>query len=446
MAGLPADATAATAAIVPTTAPQSARAQSADHPTATTPILTLDQCIALARENSLDLRIAENALSSANLSRRALGAARLPQIKLGGNASASPTFDRFGYDPVITDYGQIAGQIIAEQTLYDGGAYRLKTKQAQLDIESLTLARRIAERDLVYTVKQIFIEILRAKEEIGLRRQSLSRLADYLNLVKNLYGGAQASYTDVLKTEIQLSSANAALLSTTEALALGKYELSEMIGAEPDTAFDVRGALDSLIAARTNAIPPGTDTAAAGLVKSLESKSNDLAVARSDIDIAITHREKYPTVSLLADAGLLTSLENPDLEERMNHVGYSAGIILELPLVDWGQRSLREREQRLAAQDARYRARAYERSLAREVRSLTLQIETLERGLSDLRTRAKRAEENFVLTKSKYVGGAAPATEVLEAQQLITDTRLEELQARADILKLTARIEQILAR
>jgi outer membrane protein TolC len=403
-------------------------------------VLTLDECIALAKKNSPSLRIAENALSSAAFSRKGLFASRFPQVKINSGASAAPVFNRFGYDTAITDYGQIAAQIIAEQTLYDGGIYGLKARQMQVDLENLRIARTISERDIVFSVKQVFIEILRAREEIELDRQSLMQLTDYLNLVKNLCASGRVHYTDVLKTTIQLSSANASLQKARESSTLSYYELAEMIGATPDTAFDVRGSLDSL-----SVMLVDTTAAEGTFPQSLESRSNELAVTRSGLDAAITHREKFPTVSLVADAGLLTSLTDP-VADRWDHVGYSAGISVDVPLMDWGQRRMREKQQQLAIQTARYQAEAFNRSQTRELRSLSLQIRNLAQRISDLRTTAKDADNNYVLTKAKYLGGAAPVTEVLDAQQLVTDTRLEELQARADMLRLSARLEQILTR
>jgi outer membrane protein TolC len=103
-------------------------------------------------------------------------------------------------------------------------------------------------------------------------------------------------------------------------------------------------------------------------------------------------------------------------------------------------------QQRLAVENARYEAEAFERSQTIEIRSLLLRIGNLEQRLNDLRITEKDAGDNYDLTKSKYLGGAAPVTEVLAAQQLVTDTQIEELAARSDILKLSTRLEQIVAR
>jgi len=42
-----------------------------------------------------------------------------------------------GYDPALSNGGQISGQVIVQQSLYDGGIRGLKSDQLSLDIDRL---------------------------------------------------------------------------------------------------------------------------------------------------------------------------------------------------------------------------------------------------------------------------------------------------------------------
>jgi outer membrane protein TolC len=66
--------------------------------------------------------------------------------------------------------------------------------------------------------------------------------------------------------------------------------------------------------------------------------------------------------------------------------------------------------------------------------------------LRSIRMSLKAAEENFALTKAKYASGGVLSLEVLSAQQLLTDLRLEELDSIADAQLLLAKLEQITSR
>ena len=82
--------------------------------------LTLDQCLQLARSNSPALRAADDAAQASELSQSELTTTALPQLKAGLGGSYAPVPPSFGYDPIISNGGQIAGQIMLEQSLYDG--------------------------------------------------------------------------------------------------------------------------------------------------------------------------------------------------------------------------------------------------------------------------------------------------------------------------------------
>jgi outer membrane protein len=170
-------------------------------------VFTLDRCLALARTQSPRMRSAENAIRTAELSQAELSTTKLPRMKLGASSIYAPSSGSFGYDPALSNGGQVAGQVMVQQSLYDGGIRGLKSDQLSIDIDRLAKEKRIAERDLVFSVKQAFIETLRSEQEITLQEESARQLRDYLDIVRRLSKVGSAAYTDVLKTELQLSNA-----------------------------------------------------------------------------------------------------------------------------------------------------------------------------------------------------------------------------------------------
>ena len=93
---------------------------------------------------------------------------KLPQFSFEGSAIYAPSSNHFGYDPAISNGGQFSGQIVARQSVYDGGIRSIRANQLGIDIDLRVKEYRMAERDLRYAVKQAFIEVLRSEEEIQL--------------------------------------------------------------------------------------------------------------------------------------------------------------------------------------------------------------------------------------------------------------------------------------
>jgi outer membrane protein len=406
------------------------------------PVLTLDRCLLLARQHNLRLRVTENASHAAALSRDELMTTRLPQFQFEASALYAPSSGHFGYDPLITNSGQFAGQIVGRQSLYDGGIRNLRVDQIGVDIDLRGREARATQRDLTYSVKQAFIEALRAEQEIQLQSESVSQLASYLERVKQLSIAGNASTTDILKTQVQLSSAEISLYKSRESYSAAKYALSELIGTAIDTSFTVTGSLD-------DAASPSIDSLSSGSGDSLENVELSMAaltIQRNKLDLELTRHELSPTVSLVGDAGLLTSRDNLRLpyDQRGGILGYSVGLVFELRFFNWGATDLRVQQRESAGKTLELQSELLRRSIISESKKIRLSLIESRRRLIMLRENINASEENFLLTKSKYLAGGTLSLEVLSAQQLLTDSRLLELQTAADICILSARLEQLL--
>jgi outer membrane protein TolC len=408
-------------------------------------LFTLDRCLTLARLQSPQMRSAQNAIRTAELSHAELSTTKLPRIKLGASSIYAPSSGSFGYDPAISNGGQVSGQVIVQQSLYDGGIRGLKSDQLSLDINRLEKEKRIAERDLMFSVKQAFVETLRSGQEIVLQDESVHQLRDYLDIVRRLSKVGNAAYTDVLKTELQLSNAQLSYQKATEEFAVAKYSLAELIGVPLDTSFSIVGSLNDTTYTATDLSPLTTSPDS---LSNLEMSATSLAIKRSLLEVDLAQHENYPTIIFVGDAGLLTSGDNLRLprDERANMFGFSLGLALEIPLVNWGATDLRAQQKQLDADNLRLQSDLLQRSLTTETRKTQVQISKQRERLRSLQNNLKSAEDNFLLTKSKYAGGGTLSLEVLSAQQLLTETKLSELQTMADIQILAAKMEQLTTR
>jgi outer membrane protein TolC len=363
-------------------------------------------------------------------------------VKLSSDASYAPASGTHGYDPAITDGGQLGARIAVQQSLYDAGVRSLRSEQLSAERNALVKEKQITQRDLVFAVEQLFVEALRSQNEIELQQQSMKQLKDYLELVQQLMKGGQGSYTDMLKTQMQLQTAERSLQKAHESLAFTKYTLAEVMGRSIDTSFTIEGSLESLLAA------PPMEEASLDLSQNLDVTLAQLNVSKSAFEIEIQKSERLPVIGAFADAGLLTSIDNLRLpsSERSGMFGYMVGLSLEIPLFTWGATDLRVQQKQLATDALGLQLEAVRRSVSTEYQKTQLQLKRAEERVHSLRVSLKAADENFVLTKSKYASGGVLSLEVLAAQQLLTDLKLDELQTLADRQALLAKMERITKR
>jgi outer membrane protein TolC len=375
---------------------------------------------------------------AAELSLSELERTALPQISGTGAATYTPVPPRFGYDPAITDGGQLAGQIVVRQSIYDAGMRGLKSDQLRLDVERVARERDLAGQELTFAVKRAYAEALRAQEEVELQQESHRQLVEYGELVRRLYIGGTTNYADVLKAEMHTSMAWLALEKARESSATARVSLSELIGIPVDSAATFSNPVAEF---------SGSLTDTSDLSHNLELSIARVELEKRKLEIQLANRETLPALSLIADAGYLSSGENLRLPrtDRLNTWGYSIGLGLEIPILNWGATGLRVEQKQLAADDVRLQIELLQRSVSSEIVKTLLQLAQARARLLTLRETKRKAGENFLLTKSKYAGGGTLASEVFAAQQLMTDTKMDELQTNADIRLLTARLERLTA-
>lgn len=406
---------------------------------------TLEQCVALAKERSPALRSAHNLARTSDLALQELATTKYPQVKLGALAMYAPAVNHFGYDPAISNGGEYAAQLFVQQSVYDGGVRGLRSDQMQIDMEQRRTDIRRSERDIVFAVRQEYVDVLRAQRESEFVRESVRQLEEYLELIKRLAKGGTASSTDVLKTEVQIANARLDLQRTEEQVEISTIALKETMGLPPDTAFVPAGTLQAL----SNSV---IDSLAAIHIErpdsNLDLLRSRMEVAKSLIDVDVAHHELFPTVSLIADAGMVTSGENLRLpqDEREPILGFSVGVTVELPLLNWGATDLRVQQKQIASENLRLEHEQLLRTVNAQARTLRLHFANVLQRVRTSRQIIEQADGNFLLTKSKYVTGSALSLEVLAAQQLLIESKRVETQALVDVQTILARIDQLLTR
>ncbi len=403
---------------------------------------TLEQCLNLAKQNSLTLRSVQNELSKVRLALSEIRTTGLPKINAKAGSGYAPDARNFGYDPAITDGGQLNVQIEVEQSVYDGGLRGVKLSELDVELKRLAMERQIAERLLIAEIKQRFIELLQAQHQIELLQESVEQLMTYTELTQSLYHGGAVGYGDVLKSQIQLSNAKVSLQTARESAAIAASALAEQMGIRADTTFIATGSLDTLALQYSGPLINLADSTLTGNPELLAAQFD---IEKSKLEIKATRGERKPTVDFVADAGWLTSRNNLLVPpgDRYSGLGFSAGFVATLPLFNWGATGMHIQQKKLEMESYKLQSQLLERSLQGKFDRLRLQLANGFQRLSTLQSNMHTVEQNYLLTKSTYAGGGSSATEVLVAQQLLVETKLTELEMLTNLSLTSVQLEQI---
>lgn len=404
--------------------------------------LSLQDCLRLAKEHDLRMQAVLNRVHHAALAHEASTTGSLPQITLGLAGSIAPRRDRYGYDPAVTDGGQLSAQVILRQSIFDAGVRSVKREQLRIDQERAGIDVRLAERDRTLDVTQAFIVARRTQRRATTLEESRDRLAEYLSLVRSASQAGAASQTDVLKTEIQLSMIASDVRSAKSDDAIARLTLAETIGITIDTTITVgdggeEGPSPGL------AMPISPDS-----LYPLELSRLELDRRRADLDVEIARDERLPVIGLVADAGYLGSVDNlrAPTNERYVTLGVSVGVQVELPLFDGGATRLRIQEEQLNAGIQQIAVEEARRSLTAEYGRVVIALAAAEQRLVDAQSRERATADHYGLTVTRFAAGGTSSLEVLDALKLLTEIMLETTDVRAEIDLGRAKLNHVLAR
>ncbi|HET7153604.1 MAG TPA: TolC family protein [Candidatus Kapabacteria bacterium] len=398
------------------------------HAAAQTDSLSLEQCIQRALNYNAGIKVAQLDIRGAQLRHEEFGLTNLPFFAARSHVLWAPDN---GYDPALTNGGELAAQVGVELPLYDGGIKSIGLDQSSVDIQRAERAKALTERDITFETKIAYYTLLRTEHEYALQQQSVTQLQDYLDLTTRLKAGGIADQTDILKTQIQLDQEQIALRKSAQEIRQAKISLSQILGGM--TAIEIK---DSAVL-DTSSVSEMTD------LQTLDEQVSQLGIQSAQYNITLAQTENRPRISLSADAGALSSLDNLRANGFHNVFGYSALAELSLPLWNWGIADRRAEEQQTVVEGLKAQDELLQKSIVAEWNAAREDFISAKETFESLTTTVQSADDNYTLSKAQFVGGHGRSLEVLDAQKLLTDTKLDVEKARADILIAKARLERL---
>lgn len=379
--------------------------------------LTLDHAIAVARVANAGLPVAALEVQIGEEARREAEAVRRVQLALTGDFVFAPPN---GYDPVLTNGGEERFQLSAGKLLYDGGASAAAIRQADARRGVAAARYRQAVRDVDFEVRVRFAELLAAGREITAQRAGLDRLREYESLLESRQRAGQAVAADILRTRVEITSAEAAVIDAETRQDGARIALNHLMGRDPDT-FLTPAPLPP------PAPPAGSSPAPWQSVPEIDAAKQAADAASAALEIA--RAEKKPHLTLLADAGLWGSdttqfvptdyaATHPGAtfgDRLRRDLGYSVTLNFYLPLTGFGAIRARIAQAALAVEQAQKNQHAtetqaaYEWNLARKVMGRAFRQYQMFSGAEPV------ARDAFLEAESRYRGGAGSSLEVLDA-------------------------------
>ncbi|HET8649627.1 MAG TPA: TolC family protein [Gemmatimonadales bacterium] len=329
-------------------------------------------------------------------------------------------------------------QLIALDTLYDGGRLRTNQSVVRQQLAAAGAGYRMLEKDVELEVRLAFYDAARAQTEIATRQQGLARLETYRHLVEARRAAGQGVSADLLRVNGRIGSERAELAAATSRLVEAKLELNQLMGRVPDTTLELAPL----------PVPQPPDSVASRQspwlrTPEVEAATAGAAIARSGVDLV--RAERRPTFALEGNIGVTPVLGDRTAPALLN-TGRGAGaevvLSVTLPLWDKGVYHARLEQAQLARQAAEDSLTIAQQQTRLAWMRAEAQLEGIYRELQIRHQNVDLARDAYLEAESLYRGGGGSSLEVLDAYSDWSDALLAEADTLLAYRQAEAQLEK----
>ena len=300
-----------------------------------------------------------------------------------------------------------------EDNFFDGGRTGALIRSAWLNQDKAEVARDRSKDDEAYEAASDFLNLAQG--------QVLGRYLDEYAQVADLAATALADQARegritearALAGQAKLQAARAALENNRDDLRLLSESLRRRAGLPPDAAFETR-ALEARLA-ESSAAPVPEDGA---LEKNPDLRNALLDAQLQEQQVRSARAQRVPEFHFVADYGFFFSST-----VFTYRPGYSVGVHATFPLFTSGEvaRNIKTQQERLEA--SRLKQEKVRAELDEDCARLLVEHRKLARQLQAARSQLTQAEEVYRVARLKFDQGAGSPSDLLEAADLLLNSR-----------------------
>ena len=302
-------------------------------------------------------------------------------------------------------------------------AAEIQLQQAELglSISQSNLHRR--ELQLEDEVTNSFYDLVQAIRELEIQQQRLEQSTAALDLALRKFEIGLIAEVEALRLRVEKLRAEAEFTKAKTRIESQRDRLREVLGMEMDQPLEVLIAVDHRI------IPVAADRALdIGLRRRSDLRQAEWSRRSSELSLKDLEQQLGPTAQLTTRLTLLgRGRDASDVSSTFERSLVSAGVRMELPLVDGGERRARLRRAEIDLEKSLLNRESVERGIAREIRDAVRTVAEAKQQIELGREELEVAERTYDVERSRFELGLADSQELLQAQTALTQARLDGL-------------------
>jgi outer membrane protein len=395
---------------------------------------TLEQGIKEAFENNWSVKAKEEKVSETEFAKNEAKAGFLPTF------STSYSYTHLGFVPSIDtsifgtnlkfklgdqDIYQWQGTI--RQPIFTGFAVTSAYELSKLGIDQSKVALELEKLDLALNVKEAYFNILRADKTVNVAKSAVESLEAHHNVAKNFYDVGMIPVNDLLKAEVELANAQHNLIQAQNASRLARVSFNVLLSRSVDEPFEIEDILRY-----TKETPDFDNYLEKALKARPEIKALDLTDAQIGQQINLAKSKYYPEVAFTYN--YIKAGDTPDVSGSSFQLSNQWQTIVGLSWTFWDWNKTRNSVNQVESQKRQLSQtrKSIEDGIKLQLKQAILGLKEAEEKIPTAQKAVEQAEENLRVSEERYRAQVTTSTEVLDAQTLLSQARMNYYNALYD--------------
>lgn len=393
-------------------------------------IYSIDDLLDISKSNNFNIKTLEKS-QEANLKQiDYLNRDYLPTLSTSINISQwkylLPNKQRL-LDNSLTD---IYADLRLTQLVYDFNRNNIQKRIVEKSTNIDENNTRRLKQVITYSITRNYFEYLKNKRTLNIQDESLKQLREHLVSSEALYASGKVSYLDVVTAKVQIEIILDEISKTANNIDIQKNIINGLCGNALQEPFDVVDNSDSLWTYLSNINYTVNKIERDYINDHPELLSYKIEGSINEEERDLLSKEYYPEVHLFGIANVEDGRIFP------GNFNWNVGVNLSytLPILQGGNFQEKIEEKRIRMEGLKAKETAVLQEIETSIKNTIINLENIKKRISIVDKLVQLAKENLTTANIKYSIGKGSSLEVLDAETVLTTSKINHDQIKLDYL------------
>ncbi len=381
----------------------------------------------MAQQGVLTTQQAEafgNAITQAGQSFSNVGQTLASELAAAGDAIGQQIVDAFHTDT----HHMFTASAIVTLPVYMGGAITIANNIADISAKMADTNINATEDEVLYNTETAYWTVVSLKQKQRLADNYLALVERLESDVKTMIREGVATRADGLKVSVAVNEADMTKAKVDNGLALAKMYLCQLCGMDMNSDI----ILDDEDKENLDIEIVGDHDSDMAFQNRPDLRMLEDAVEITRQQTRLARATMLPQVALMTG----TTFSNPSVYngfERKFKGAFNIGVLVRIPVLDWGATTYNIRAARHATTMAELKVNEAQEQVELQINQCTYRVRESNKNLATAKKNIERAVENLRCANLGFKEGVMQTTDVMQAQTAWVQAQSQKIDAEINV-------------